>query len=121
MGAISVSRYQLGYRTRPENHTSYGYRVGMATKTERAEQIAVHLDANAPANTSGRAVTRLTADLPNQDASLLADLAVRTGFNKVTTLVRALRVLDILEKARAAGATVVIENEDGTRERLLLS
>lgn len=67
-----------------------------------------------------RDTVRLTADLPRKDAELLTGLAKRTGFNKVTTLVRALRVMDVLERAKDQGSDILIVNPDGSKERLLL-
>lgn len=67
-----------------------------------------------------RDVVRVTADVPTRDANLLAELARRTGYNKVTTLLRAIRILDVLEKAQAEGADLIIINRDGSRERLVL-
>ncbi len=64
--------------------------------------------------------TRITADVPTKDADLLSSLAERTGYNKVTTLIRALRVLDVLERARNEGSDLQIVHKDGSRERLLL-
>ena len=49
-----------------------------------------------------RDTRRLTADLPTADSDLLAETARLTGFNKVTTLVRAIRVL---ADPRASSAT----------------
>ena len=64
--------------------------------------------------------TRLTADVPESDAHLLAETAQTTGFNRVTTLIRAIRVLAELIKAEDAGGKIQITYPDGTRERLLL-
>jgi hypothetical protein len=63
---------------------------------------------------------RLTADLPAQDADTLARIAQFTGFNKVTTLIRAIRVLAELVRAESKGGEVMIKYPDGTRERLII-
>jgi hypothetical protein len=63
---------------------------------------------------------RLTFDVPVEDANLLAETAERTGYNKVTTFMRAIRILHDLEKAIREGGQVIIQHADGTKERLLL-
>ena len=79
-------------------------------------------DAPRPPQQSAAAkeTTRLSADLPLRDAATLASLAKETGFNKVTTLVRAIRVLAELVRAEDEGGQLVIKYPDGRRERLLL-
>lgn len=67
-----------------------------------------------------RETRRLTADLPTADSDLLAETAELTGFNKVTTLVRAIRVLADLERVVRDGGEVILKDADGTRSRLLL-
>lgn len=67
-----------------------------------------------------RQTTRLTADLPDHDADTLAEVAQETGFNKVTTLVRAIRVLAELVKAERDGGQLIIKYPDGRRERLII-
>lgn len=70
---------------------------------------------------TGKAITRrLTADLPEDDAETLARVAESTGFNKVTTLVRAIRVLALLDDAEQQGAHFTIRYPDGQRERLII-
>lgn len=72
------------------------------------------------ANGARRKTTRLTADLPARDAATLAEVADETGFNKVTTLVRAIRVLAELVRAESAGGELTIKYADGRRERLII-
>ncbi len=67
-----------------------------------------------------RGMARLTFDVPVKDANRLAELSDLTGYNKVTTFLRAIRVLFDLETAARAGATITITQKDGTKERLLL-
>jgi len=71
-------------------------------------------------NGARRKTTRLTADLPARDAATLAEVADETGFNKVTTLVRAIRVLAELVRAERAGGELTIKYADGRRERLII-
>ena len=71
-------------------------------------------------NGARRRTTRLTADLPARDAATLAEVADETGFNKVTTLVRAIRVLAELVRAENAGGELTIKYADGRRERLII-
>jgi hypothetical protein len=56
---------------------------------------------------------RLTADLPTADSDTLIRVARSTGFNKVTTLIRAIRLLALVEDERADGATIRIHRPDG--------
>jgi len=84
--------------------------MGMATDTARA----------AGSTLASRDRVRLTFDVPTEDANALAELARRTGYNKVTTVLRALRVLADLDQVIRDGGSVVLEHADGTRERLLL-
>jgi hypothetical protein len=63
---------------------------------------------------------RLTANLPMDAAADLRAAAAATGFNKLTTLSRAIRVFAELVRIDRAGGKVTIEEADGTRTRLLL-
>jgi hypothetical protein len=63
---------------------------------------------------------RLTANLPEDAADALEKTAASTGFNKVTTLVRAIRVFSDLIEASTRGAEVVIKEPDGSASRLIL-
>lgn len=95
----------------------------MATRTTRSNPSS---EQNAPksggdrASLKDRGVVRLTADVPVADANLLARVAELTGYNKVTTIVRAIRVLASLEEAERKGGEVTITYPDKTRERLLV-
>jgi len=102
----------LGHDTRNRGDTrvTHGYRMGMPTDTART----------AGSTLASRDRVRLTFDVPTEDANALAVLARRTGYNKVTTLLRALRVLADLDQVIRDGGSVVLEHADGTRERLLL-
>lgn len=84
------------------------------------EGIGMHTDARPTAATASRATSRLTADIPVEDAAELVETARVTGLNKVTIVVRALRVFAALVRAEAAGGTVTITYADGRRERLLI-
>lgn len=102
-----------------------GYIVGMATthtdtasslesiraKTTQAEQAAAD---EAPSR------VKITAELPTRDNEELGRIAKLTGYNKVTTLVRAIRVLALLEDAKDAGGRIVVEKRGGERSELLL-
>lgn len=68
--------------------------------------------------TQRRNTTRLSADLPIADAETLTDLQQATGTNKVTTLVRAIRVFSELLRAEREGGELTIRYNDGRRERL---
>lgn len=63
---------------------------------------------------------RLSVDLPAGDAATLVDVARETGFNKTSTLVRAIRLLADLQRTVRDGGEVILTHADGTRERLLL-
>lgn len=67
-----------------------------------------------------RGLVRLSVDIPADDADRLAETAASTGYNKVTTLMRAIRLLFDLERAVQNGGHVTLTHRDGTRERLLL-
>lgn len=63
---------------------------------------------------------RLTANLPVADSRLLDETAKLTGYNKLTTLVRAIRVLAEVEKVVSAGGEVILKEASGSRSRLIL-
>ena len=65
-------------------------------------------------------VTRITADVPDEDVKRLERLADRIHSNKTTALVRALRTADLLEEASAAGAKIMIVDPDGTRREIVM-
>src|SRR4051794_12398682 len=100
------------------------------TPTAGAEQARKQRESNAASAAAWKARnaprakparrTRLTADLPDQDADTLAEVARETGFNKVTTLIRAIRVLAELVRAENDGGELTIKYADGRRERLII-
>lgn len=63
---------------------------------------------------------RLTADLPADVAETLDETARLLGYNKLTTLIRALRVFGALVQVEKAGGSVVITEADGTRSKLIV-
>lgn len=77
-------------------------------------------DSRSAATTGRQPTLRLSADLPQRDAETLEEVARATGFNKVTTLVRAIRVLAELVRAENAGGELTIKYADGRRERLII-
>ena len=66
-------------------------------------------------------VTRITADVPDEDVERLEKLAERIHSNKTTALVRALRTSSLLEEAAAAGSKVEIVDKDGTRREIIFT
>ena len=68
----------------------------------------------------GKSTVRLTANLPADAGQELDEAARATGFNKLTTLVRAIRVFSELLDAERRGGQVIIQEADGSRARLLL-
>lgn len=64
-------------------------------------------------------VTRITADVPDEDVRRLESIANRLHSNKTTALVRALRTTALLEEAAAKGAKVMIVEENGDRRELV--
>lgn len=64
--------------------------------------------------------TKLTVALPSSVNSLLSRLAKDSGYNKTTTLVRAVRLLGTVEDALRDGGRVTVTHADGVRERLTL-
>jgi hypothetical protein len=65
-------------------------------------------------------VTRITADVPDEDVARLEKLAKSNGSNKTTALVRALRTSSLLTDAAANGARVEIVEKDGTRREIIM-
>ncbi len=65
-------------------------------------------------------LTRITADVPDEDVERLEKLARDMHANKTTALVRALRTADLLRAAAAQGSRIVLEDKDGTRRELLM-
>ena len=63
---------------------------------------------------------RLTANLPQDAADALDKTAAATGFNKLTTVVRAIRVFAELIEVTGRGGEVILQEPDGSRSRLLL-
>ena len=82
--------------------------------------MKVHTTDRPAASTRPKDTRRLTADLPTADSDLLNETATLTGYNKLTTLIRAIRVLADLEKVVRAGGEVIIKEADGSRSRLIL-
>lgn len=66
-------------------------------------------------------VTRITADVPDEDVERLEKLADRIHSTKTTALVRALRTSTLLEDAAAAGSKVEIVDKDGTRREIIFT
>jgi hypothetical protein len=95
-----------------------------ATNASRVHSPLLTIDdlaaEGAPAESERRPTRRLTADLPVQDADTLAEVARETGFNKVTTLIRAIRVLAELVRAERQGGELTIKYPGGRRERLII-
>lgn len=86
-----------------------GYRLGMATETLR----------RAGRSLADRGLVRLTFDVPADDARLLEQTAAASGFNKITTFIRAIRLLAELDKHQRAGGEVLLRSSDGSAtERL---
>ena len=67
-----------------------------------------------------RGLVRLSVDLPVDDANRLEEVSRRSGYNKVTTLMRAIRLLADLDAHERAGGEVTLTNADGSKERLRL-
>lgn len=67
-----------------------------------------------------RGLVRLTLDVPADDANKLVETADRTGYNKTTTVMRAIRLLFDLERVVRDGGQVTLTHADGTKERIIL-
>jgi hypothetical protein len=63
---------------------------------------------------------RLIANISASDAEVLTSLAQQAGYNRATTLVRAIRVFASLAEAEDAGGTITVTYPDGRRERVLV-
>lgn len=82
--------------------------------------MATHTLSRAAKSLADRGLVRLTLDIPVDDANKLAETAARTGYNKTTTLMRAIRLLFDLERVVRDGGQITLTLRDGTKERLLL-
>lgn len=67
-----------------------------------------------------RGLTRLTVDLPSDATEQLAKTAAESGYNKTTTLMRAIRLLADLTRHVRANGEILLVAEDGSKERLRL-
>jgi hypothetical protein len=65
-------------------------------------------------------VTRITADVPDEDVERLEKIAKHIHSSKTTALVRALRTSSLLEDAVASGSKIEIVDKDGTRKEIVL-
>lgn len=65
-------------------------------------------------------VTRITADVPDEDVQRLEKIAKKMHSNKTTALVRALRTSELLEDAASQGAKVYIIESDGSKREILM-
>lgn len=66
-------------------------------------------------------LTRITADVPDEDVERLDQLAKEMHANKTTALVRALRTADLLRLATAEGTRIILEDKDGTRREVVIA
>jgi hypothetical protein len=101
----------------------YTSAASRAAKAPRKSLSSARKTAASPrgvAASNRQPTVRLSADLPQKDADTLEDVARATGFNKVTTLVRAIRVLAELVRAEEADGELTIKYPDGRRERLII-
>lgn len=116
---------EVGYRPRPT--------IRMATRKRPLADIdidagvrgvgvkdAVEVVRAATCDGGESSRTRLSADIRAEDAALLGWLSHATGYNKVTTLVRAIRVLAELVRAEQDGGELTIKYPGGRRERLII-
>ena len=67
-----------------------------------------------------RGLARLTVDLPHDAVEQLAETSLVSGYNKTTTLMRAIRLLADLTRHVRAGGEVLLVAADGSKERLRL-
>jgi predicted transcriptional regulator len=65
-------------------------------------------------------VTRITADVPDEDVVRLERIAKNIHSTKTTALVRALRTSSLLEDAVANGSKIEIIDKDGARREIIL-
>ena len=100
--------------------TSPGSRKSVRHVERPAAAAALDVDVAGPATPASPGTKRLTANLPLDAAEALDKTAASTGFNKLTTIVRAIRVFADLIEASSRGAEVVIKEADGSATRLIL-
>lgn len=65
-------------------------------------------------------VSRITADIPAEDAARLEKIAEKIHSTKTTALVRSLRTSEILEDAASKGERIEIVAKDGSRREIIL-
>ena len=64
-------------------------------------------------------VSKVTANLPNDDIKTLDEIARRHASTKTSALVRAIRTTAYIDDAASKGAKVFIEDSDGTRREVV--
>ncbi len=66
-------------------------------------------------------ITRITADVPDEDVERLDKIAKSIHSNKTTALVRALRTSALLQDASDKGSKIEIVEKDGTRREIVMT
>ena len=64
-------------------------------------------------------VSKVTANLPNNDIKTLDEIAKRHASTKTSALVRAIRTTAYIDEAASNGAKVFIEEPDGTKREVV--
>lgn len=109
-GVLTATPGHYARKVRPgTTRAVHGYSLAMGTDTPR----------HAGRTLADRGVIRLTFDVPVEDAQMLEETASRSRFNKVTTFIRAIRLLAELDAHQRTGGEILLRSHDGqTTERL---
>ncbi|BCN44705.1 hypothetical protein [Prescottella equi] len=67
------------------------------------------------------ATTKLTVTLPDADIELLAEMAADQATTMTAALARSIRTTSFIGQALNRGATVILQEEDGTRRRVVFT
>lgn len=65
--------------------------------------------------------TKMAVELPDTDIELLAEMAADQATTMTAALARSIRTTSFIEKARNRGATVILQEGDGTQRRVVFT
>lgn len=67
------------------------------------------------------ATTKMTVQLPNDDIEKLEEIAEKNSSTKTAALARSIRTTSFIEKAIKRGATLILQEEDGTQREVVFT
>ncbi|WP_430332738.1 hypothetical protein [Rhodococcus sp. ACT016] len=65
--------------------------------------------------------TPMTVEVPDDAIELLAEMADEQASTMTATLARSIRITLFIERARKRGATVILQEVDGTRRQVVFT